>query len=78
MDFFAERSGDPPLLIQVSLDTVEAETWEREVRSLEAAARAYPTAHAHLITFDSSLPAHELPATIEWRPASRWLHETEA
>ena len=76
VDFFAERPGDPPLLIQVSLDTVEIETWEREVRSLEAAARAYPKAQAHLITFDSSLPAHELPATIEWRPASRWLLET--
>lgn len=76
VDFFAQRPGDPPLLIQVSLDTVEIETWEREVRSLEAAARAYPTARAHLITFDSSLPAHELPATIEWRPASRWLLET--
>ena len=76
VDFFAERPGDPPLLIQVSLDTVEIETWEREVRSLEAAARAYPKARAHLITFDSSLPAHELPATIEWRPASRWLLET--
>ena len=78
VDFFAERPGDPPLLIQVSLDTAETETWEREVRSLEAAAREYPTAQAHLITFDSSLPAHELPATIEWRPASRWLLETEA
>lgn len=78
VDFFAERPGDPPLLIQVSLDTAETETWEREVRSLEAAARAYPTAQAHLITSDSSLPAHELPATIEWRPASRWLLETEA
>lgn len=76
VDFFAERPGDPPLLIQVSLDTVEIETWEREVRSLEAAARAYPTAQAHLITFDSSLPPHEIPATIEWRPASRWLLET--
>lgn len=78
VDFFAERPGDPPLLIQVSLDTAETETWEREVRSLEAAARAHPTAQAHLITFDSSLPAHELPATVEWRPASRWLLETEA
>ena len=76
VDFFAERPGDPPLLIQVSLDTVEIETWEREVRSLEAAARAYPKAQAHLITFDSSLPPHEIPATIEWRPASRWLLET--
>ncbi len=78
VDFFAERPGDSPLLIQVSLDTADTETWEREVRALEAAARAYPTAQAHLITFDSSLPTHELPATIEWRPASRWLLETGA
>ncbi|MDA0311752.1 MAG: ATP-binding protein [Gemmatimonadetes bacterium] len=78
VDFFAERPGDPPLLIQVSLDTAETETWQREVRSLEVAARAYPTAQAHLITFDSTPPAHELPATIAWRPASRWLLEPEA
>jgi uncharacterized protein len=76
VDFIAERPGDPPLLIQVSLDTGEAETWEREVRSLEAAARAYPTAQAYLITFDSSLPSHEMPASIQWRSASRWLLET--
>jgi uncharacterized protein len=75
VDFIAQRPGEPPLLVQVSLDTEEPETWAREVRSLEAAARAYPSARAHLVTFDSTLPAHALPPTIEWMPASRWLLE---
>jgi len=78
VDFFAERPGDPPLLVQVSLETAEDETWAREVRALEAAARAYPDARALLLTLDSSPPLRELPAPLEWDPATRWLLEADA
>jgi predicted AAA+ superfamily ATPase len=75
VDFYAERPGDPPLLIQVSLDTREPGTLEREVRALSAAALEHPGAQALLITLDSSVPGGELPDPIEWRPAARWLLE---
>lgn len=78
VDFFAERTGDTPLLVQVSLDTAADATWEREVRALSAAARAYPDARALLITLDSSPPTRDLPAPLEWRAASQWLLETES
>jgi uncharacterized protein len=77
VDFFAERTGDPPILVQVSLETADDETWAREVRSLEVAAREHPTARALLITLDSSPPERELPKPVEWYPAARWLLEGE-
>lgn len=78
VDFFAQRTGDPPVLIQVSLDTAEDDTWYREVRSLEAAARVHPEARALLITLDPSPPLRELPAPAEWVPAARWLLDPQA
>jgi hypothetical protein len=75
VDFFAQRPGDPPLLVQVSLDTEADPTREREVRSLEAAARAHPEAAALLLTLDASPPRRELPVPVRWMPASRWLLE---
>lgn len=73
VDFFAQRSGETPLLIQVSLDTADPETWQREVRALMDAQGAYPEARAILITLDPTPPAHEIPEGLEWTPASRWL-----
>jgi hypothetical protein len=77
VDYFAERTGDPPLLIQVSLDTAEDRTWEREVRALEDAARAHPEAEAVLITLDPAPPTRELPEGLRWRPASQWLLDAD-
>lgn len=77
VDFFAERAGDPPLLVQVSMETEADQTWEREVRSLESASRAFPEATALLVTLDSSPPLRELPAPIRWMPAGRWLLENQ-
>jgi predicted AAA+ superfamily ATPase len=76
VDFYAERTGEQGLLINVCLDTADAETWEREVGSLERAAAAHPEARALLITLDSSLPAYPVPASIEWQSAAHWLLET--
>jgi hypothetical protein len=75
VDFLSERAGDPPLLIQVSLETAEDATWEREVRALADAARAHPDAEAILITLDPRPPAHELPRGLRWRPAAQWFLE---
>lgn len=73
VDFFATRPGDPPLLVQVSMDTTEDETWEREVRSLGMAAREYPSAEALLITQDPTPPIHALPDPLQWMAATEWL-----
>jgi predicted AAA+ superfamily ATPase len=73
VDFFAQRTGDTPLLVQVCLDTAADSTWEREVRALTDAAHAYPDARALLITLDPTPPTRDLPAPLEWRAASQWL-----
>lgn len=73
VDFFATRPGDAPLLVQVCLDTTGDATWEREVRALEAAARANPDAEAMLVTQDASPPQRTLPAPIQWMSATQWL-----
>lgn len=77
VDFLAERAGDPPLLVQVSLETAADDTWEREIRALADAARAHPSARALLLTLDPSPPLRELPAPLEWRAASHWLLDAE-
>lgn len=76
VDFLAQRADAAPLLVQVCLDTTADETWEREVRALVDASRAYPEARALLITLDSTPPGRNLPAPLEWRAAARWLLET--
>lgn len=75
VDFFAQRTGETPLLIQVSLDTADSGTWEREVRALVDAHDAYPEAETTLITLDPSPPTHDMPAGLEWKAASRWFLE---
>jgi predicted AAA+ superfamily ATPase len=75
VDFFAQRAGDPPLLVQVSLDTAADDTWAREVRALVSASSAHPDAKAVLVTLDASPPTRDLPAPLQWRAASHWLLE---
>jgi uncharacterized protein len=77
VDFIAHRADDPPLLIQVSLDTEAPETWDREMRALEEAAAAHPNARPLLITLDDSPPRRPLPAGMEWTSAARWLLAAE-
>ena len=73
VDFFATRPGEPPLLVQVCLDTSDDSTWEREVRALEAAATSHPYAVSLLITQDQSPPTRQLPGMVQWYSAAQWL-----
>lgn len=73
VDFLATRPGEPPLLVQVCLDTTADATWEREVQALALAAASYPEADALLITLDQSPPTRRLPGRLQWSSATQWL-----
>jgi predicted AAA+ superfamily ATPase len=75
VDFLVHRAGDAPLLVQVCLESEGDETWERELRALEAAAGAYPDARAFLLTLDAVPPSRPLPRGLSWAPAAQWLLE---
>ncbi len=75
VDFIARRAGDPPLLLQVSLETEGDATWDRELRALVEAAPRYPDARAVILTLDAAPPSRPLPPAITWVPAARWLLE---
>ena len=75
VDFVASRPGEPPLLVQVSLESEGDETWERERRALEAAAAVHPRARAFLVTLDAAPPSRPLPGRMRWAPAACWLLE---
>jgi predicted AAA+ superfamily ATPase len=75
VDFYAEHPVADPLLVQVCLDTSATTTWEREIRSLVAAAQKYPEARPLLITLDPTPPARPLPSPLSWHAASDWLLE---
>lgn len=74
-DFLAHRAGDPPLLVQVCLESEGDDTWTRELRGPEAATRAHPEARPFLVTLDAGPPTRSLPADMTWAPAARWLLE---
>jgi len=77
VDFYAERTGSAPLLIQVSLDTTADATWEREIRALVAAAEEFRRARPLLITLDPTPPLRPMPPRLEWYSASQWLLEAD-
>ncbi len=77
VDFFATRPGDPPLLVQVCMDTTADATWNREIRAIEAAAREHPDAEAVLVTQDPTPPHRPLPSRLRWMAATQWLLESE-
>ena len=73
VDFLGHRAGDAPLLVQVCLEREGDETWERELRALQAAAAAHPEARPFLVTLDAVPPRRPLPRGLTWAPAARWL-----
>ncbi len=75
VDFLAHRAGEAPLLIQACLESEGDETWDRELRALEAAAAAHPHARPFLVTLDAAPPRRPMPDRLTWAPAARWLLE---
>jgi hypothetical protein len=75
VDFLAHRTGEPPLLLQACLESEGQETWNRELRALEATAAAHPEARPFLVTLDADPPRRPLPKGVTWAPAARWLLE---
>ncbi len=75
VDFLAERPGEAPLLVQVCLETEGDETWDRELRALEGAARVHHHARSFLVTLDAIPPRRALSRGITWASAARWLLE---
>jgi predicted AAA+ superfamily ATPase len=75
VDFLAHRAGEDALLVQVCLDAEGDETWNRELRALEAAAKSLTGGRGVLVTLDSVPPSRELPRGVTWAPAARWLLE---
>lgn len=77
VDFLAHRAGEKPRLIQVCLESEGDETWDRELRALEAGAREHPSAWPTLVTLDAVPPSRPLPRGLAWMPAAQWLLEVE-
>lgn len=75
VDFLAHRAGEKPLLLQVCLESEGDETWERELRALQAGAAAVPGARSCLVTLDPTPPTRRLPRGVTWVPAAQWLLE---
>lgn len=75
VDFMAHRASEGPLLVQVCLESEGDDTWARELRALDAAAREHRRARAWLVTMDATPPTRPLPKGISWAPAARWLLE---
>jgi hypothetical protein len=71
----AHRASEGPLLVQVCLESEGDDTWARELRALDAAAREHRRARAWLVTMDATPPTRPLPKGISWAPAARWLLE---
>jgi uncharacterized protein len=75
VDFLAHRAGEAPLLVQVCLESEGDETWERELRALQAGAGTHPDARAFLVTLDAVPPSRPMPDGLTWAPVARWLLE---
>jgi len=60
-------------LIQVCTDVSDPATFEREIRSLSAAAAEHRGATLLLLKFDTLPPRSPLPKLLRWQPAIAWL-----
>lgn len=75
VDFHAQVPGKAPDLVQGCAALDQDDTWERELRALEAARDEFEGARALLVTLDATPPKRALPDGVEWWPAARWLLE---
>jgi predicted AAA+ superfamily ATPase len=72
VDFLARYPGGNEELIQVCANLDAADTREREVRALDAAASEHPRATRHLVSLEPELRS-DLPGGITWHAATVWL-----
>ncbi len=75
VDFVARYPGGREELIQVCVDLDAPETRQREVNSLEEAAREHPRATRHVITLAAET-VRDMPEGVTVHSAARWLLET--
>ncbi|MGB5038479.1 MAG: ATP-binding protein [Blastocatellia bacterium] len=73
VDFLAHRAGEAPILLQVCLESEGDQTWDRELRALEAAASTFADARPFLVTHDSVPPSRPMKKGVTWVPAAQWL-----
>ena len=73
VDFFARTPEGGATLIQVCADVSDPATYEREVRSLAAAASEYRRSTPLLLTFETLPLRSPLPKPLRWQPAIAWL-----
>jgi uncharacterized protein len=73
VDFVARRPGEAPELIQVCADLGISDTAQRELRALDAAARAYPKATRRLLTLTRDALPTEVPKHVVVQTAYEWL-----
>lgn len=73
VDFITQEPDGTESLIQVCTDVSDAQTHEREVRSLAAASVEFPRATPLLLTLDSLPPKHPIPKGIRWQSGVEWL-----
>ena len=71
--FLARRVGARDELIQVCADPSDAETLERELRGLGAAAREHPRAVQRLLVLDRGGLARATVANVRVQPVYEWL-----
>jgi len=69
--------GQKAWLLQVCLESGAADTWEREVRALVAAAEEHPEAAPLLLTMDPTPPRTDPPDPVKWLPAAEWFLREE-
>jgi hypothetical protein len=73
VDFLARRPAGEAELIQVSVDTADPTTAERELRALAEAAQLFPNAGTRLLTLTRDRAPSEVPPGIVVQPAYEWM-----
>lgn len=73
VDFLARLPGEPPQLIQVAANVVDAATAERELRGLQGAGLELPRASRHLIVLDRDGVPATVPPDVHVHTAADWL-----
>ena len=76
VDFIVKTPDKNVLLIQSCSNITDVETFNREIRALQASSKEFTGATPQLITLDT-IPPTGLPSGIEWIPAVQWFLQKE-